>query len=187
MNDAIFCDVETALKAAYRAEVNAVSPKSSTAITLDHITKTSRNAQDDYSTRRIDTRGLRPLEYFGQCALIRETVENCNLLIPVEIYALWARYALNYKKNLGYEGIAKHIEKLTNNQGVCLTDIVRSIYQNDITYSERSLAQKYNCSRSSINLDRHKAMSADYSLHALSTMRLDAQLKSTGIVGRLSI
>lgn len=186
MNEAIFDSAQVALRAAYFAEVNAVYPKSATAIALDALVTTSGKSHRSHS-RHIDTRGLKPHEYFAQCALIRNAVEHKNLLTFEEIYAIWARYACNHKKALGYVGIAKHIEKLTSNQGKCLLDIVCSIYLDDPAYSERALAQKHGCSRHSINVDKNKAISADYSLHASALMRVDMRLKSAGLVGELVV
>ena len=187
MNEPIFDSVEVALGAAFRAEVDAVYPKSGTAVALNAMMKTSGWVFDDYRVRRIDTRGLRPLEYFAQCALVREVVESRKLLTLEEIYAIWARYAWGYKKELGYAGVAKHVESLTSNAGECLLNIVRSIYQGEKIFSERALAQKYGCSRSSIHVDRHKVISADYSLHALAVIRLDGVLKNVGVVGELVV
>lgn len=184
MNEAIFDSAQVALRAAYRAEVNAVYPKSATAIALDALVTSPGKSVNSYS-RHTDTRGLKPHEYFAQCALVRHALENTDLLTLEEIYAVWARYACNYKRTLGYAGIAKHIGCLTSNQQACLFDIVRSIYQNETVYSERVLAQKYGCSRSSVNADRNKAISADYSLHTSALMRVDAQLKAMGLVGEL--
>lgn len=187
MNAPVFDSVEVALTAAYRAEVEAVYPKSATAVALEAMMKTTGRVFDSTHVRRIDTRGLKPLEYFAQCSLVRETAENKSRLTFEEIYALWARYAWNYKKELGYAGIAKHVESLTSNKGACLMDIVRSIYHSNKNYSERTLAQKYACTRSSVNTDRSKVFSIDYSLHALAVTRLDERLKAVGLVGELVV
>lgn len=177
MNKPIFESVWDALRFSFYMEAIPAGVPSSTWTAIKSLMKNSGRVFDRVQSR-VHMKGLTPLEVRGQCAMVRDCVEE-NLLKP-EIYSIWACHGVDATQHKGIIGLASYIQHLTLNKGECLEWIVAMHYTKVV--SIREIAKNYSVTKSSVGEDVGRVRAVIGSIEKISYERLDVLLKRNSLV-----
>jgi len=157
MTEPIFKSIVQAVHVAFLMEIVIPSTKGQTEICIQHLMENSGHVFQGIPEPVVNTKGMRQEDWFAQCALIRQKVEE-KLPRP-ERDAIWARYGQYdnrisvFTKSDGIEGMAAYIESVSKLKGDALLELTANFY-GLTTYSKkgkriappslRDIADRYN-------------------------------------------
>lgn len=160
MTEPIFKSIVQAVHVSFLMEIVIPSTKGQTEICIQHLMESSGHVFQGIPEPVVNTKGMRQEDWFAQCALIRQKVEE--RLPPPERDAIWARYGqydsrINvFTKSDGIEGMAIYVESVSKLKGDALLELTANFYglcrynkkgRKIAPPSLRDIADRYNKSR----------------------------------------
>lgn len=177
MNEPIFESVWDALRFSFYMEAIPAGVPSSTWTAIKSMMKNSGKVFDRVQSR-VHMKGLTPLEVRGQCAMVRDCVEE-NLLKP-EIYSIWACHGVDMRLGKGVQGLAEYFKDKTLIQGDGLQLLIASLYTK--VDSLRQIAQQQQISRTSLREDFGKIKIAVQTIEKIAHLRLEEPMYRGNLV-----
>lgn len=183
MSEPVFATIEVALAASYAAQVSAAYPKSSTQVVIEDLMRSSGKVFDTNYIKNVNAAGLAPLQFFAQCARVRQITEYESNLMLLEKHVILARYSCTNDRRKGWEVIAENVEEKTRNKGCCLVDIIRSVFTPTLTI--RSISDAYDIKKNSIESDLSYIKGFIHALEKPAILKAESKLREKGLVGDL--
>lgn len=132
MTEPIFKSIVQAVHVSFLMEIVIPSTKGPMEVCIEHLMENSGHVFQGMPELVVNTKGIRQEDWFAQCALIRQKVEE--RLPPPERDAIRARYGqydnrINvFTKSDGIEGMAVYVERVSKLKGDALLELTANFY-----------------------------------------------------------
>lgn len=134
--------------------------------------------------KTINTHGLNPLEFRGQCAMVCQAVDT-HLGMPQERNAIKAHLGYQLVKAEGVRGIAQYMEPVIGYGGEALLATAWHVFGTKTQrkgLSVREIAETYGLSKDKVSRAASRIHKFGYDLRNRGVAGLDEYFKATGLV-----
>lgn len=182
----IFKSAEDALFFSYLMEVLPATQPSIMQSMLEQHMKACRvwSAPTQPDERRIDLRGLNPLEIRGQCAMVRGIVDH-HLTAP-EAAAIRSSYGHALTKSTGVRALAEYVAPLlTTTNATAVLALAWGAFGNEqqrAGFAIRDVAEEFGLQRSTLQRDRAVIRRMGRDLKARAIDRINAKFRESGLL-----
>lgn len=181
MSEPIFRSVYQALNTSFILEYERMSQKGATQIVLEDLRKRGGYLSEKRPDRGMNLGGMSPLEFRGQCAIIRRTVESS--LKGAHIDAINAYYGLQLRQAAGVKALCDLLGSLCNTRSdSALKAMMWSIYDRRQSLSINAIAVEYAINRKTVTRDLSLLRKLTHNLQVAAETRLEAMFVARGLV-----
>ncbi len=182
-HDPVFTSVGQALHVAFLMEILPVTQKVSTQVLIDSIKQQLGKVEARVSST-INLGGMSPLEFRGQCAMVRSASQN-HLTQP-EFDAIRLRFGWQRTQAAGVQGIHDYLEPLVQLQGdLALKALLWSLYHRGERkgLSVRDIERETGVPKSTLSEKAGLIRRSVQGLEERAQARLGDLFERTGLVG----